>query len=168
MIQHVRAEGGWEIITRRTLGLHVVAGSTIVLCNTQIACRRTLMDATFSGELRLLLEELCCDLCRLRHVAEDNVAPEDVTTIREVRLATPGAFADIVVTLPRHPAYFVEIKYGLSIEETVRSIRRKYGVNHRATCNRLIVVVRDLDAAVLKERLSDCVCSSLDVAVWGQ
>src|SRR5262249_27693478 len=108
------------------------------------------------------------DLCRLRHVAEDGVAPEDVTTIREVRLATPSEFADIVVTIPGLPAYFVEVKYGLSLEETVRSLRRKYAVNHRATCKQLIVVVHDLDATALKERLRDCVCSSLEIEIWNE
>lgn len=34
------------------------------------------METTFDGELRLFLEELCCELCRLRHVAEDGVAAE--------------------------------------------------------------------------------------------
>jgi class 3 adenylate cyclase len=126
------------------------------------------METTFDGELRLFLEELCCELCRLRHVAEDGVAAEDVMTVREVQLATPTAFADIVVTVPGKPAYFVEIKYGLSFEETVRSIRRKYAVNHRATCNRLIVVVHNTDTEALKNRLADCVCSSLDVEIWDE
>lgn len=105
------------------------------------------------GELRLFLEELCCELCRLRHVNEDGIAPEEINIAREVQLALPSAFADIVVTLPGAPAYFVEIKYGLSLEETVRSVRRKYAVNHRVACNRLVVVVRDLDAANPAPRL---------------
>src|SRR5215831_710744 len=66
------------------------------------------------------------------------------------------------------PAYFVEIKYGLSLEETIRSIRRKYSANHRTTCNRLVVVVRDLDAAALQTRLRDCVCSSLNIEIWDE
>lgn len=126
------------------------------------------INAAFSGELRLLLEELCCELCRLRHVAEDHVAPADVLTIREVKLVPPGAFADIVVTRPERPAYFVEIKYGLSLEETIRSIGRKYAINHRPTCNRLVVVVHNLDPAVLKERLRHCVCPSLEIEIWDE
>jgi hypothetical protein len=70
--------------------------------------------------------------------------------------------------LPAAPAYFVEIKYGLSLEETIRSIRRKYSANHRTTCNRLVVVVRDLDAAALQARLRDCVCSSLNIEIWDE
>jgi class 3 adenylate cyclase len=126
------------------------------------------MEADFDGELRLFLEELCCELCRLRHVREGGITAEDVKTLREVPLSRPNAFADILVTLRGTPGYFVEIKYGLSLEETVRRIRRKYAVNHRAACNRLIVVVRDLDAAVLRDRLRDCVCSSLDIEIWDE
>jgi class 3 adenylate cyclase len=118
-----------------------------------------------SGELRLFLEELCGELCRRQHVA-DGVMPEAVTVSREVQLAEPSQFADIVVAVPGAPAYFVEIKYGYSLEETVRSVRRKYAVNHRPTCNRLIVVVRDLDPVALQPRLRDCVCTTLDVEIW--
>ena len=98
------------------------------------------------GELRRFLEELCCDLCRLRHVREDG----------------------FVVALRGAPAHFVEIKYGLPLEETIRRIRRKYALNHSTNCDRLVVVVRDLDIAALKARLRDCVCSSLDVEIWDE
>jgi class 3 adenylate cyclase len=120
------------------------------------------------GELRLFLEELCCELCRLHHVVDDGLAPEDVHVAREVQLVPRNAFADIVVTVPRAPSYYVEIKYGLPLEETVRSVRRKYAVNHRATCGRLVVVVRDLDAATLQTRLRDCVCETLDIEIWDE
>jgi len=126
------------------------------------------METMFDGERRLFLEELCCELCRFRHIADNGVAPEDVYIAREVQLAPLSAFADIVVTVPGEPAYFVEIKYGLSLEETVRSIRRKYAVNQRTACNRLIVVVHDLDATALSARLRECVCSSLDIEVWDE
>src|SRR6516165_1221770 len=106
------------------------------------------MDAMFDGEMRLFLEELCCELCRFRHAADNGIDSDEVNIAREVRLAPRNAFADIVVTLPAAPGYFVEIKYGLSLEETVRSIRRKYSANHRTTCNRLVVVVRDHDGRV--------------------
>src|SRR5262245_62046337 len=75
------------------------------------------MDAMFDGEMRLFLEELCCELCRFRHAADNGIDPDEVNIAREVQLAPLGAFADIVVTLPAAPAYFVEIKYGLSLEE---------------------------------------------------
>ena len=126
------------------------------------------VESAFDGELRLFLAELCCELCRLRHVREDGIAPEDVTTMRESQLATSSAFADIVVTPRGAPGYFVEIKYGLPLDETVRRVRRKYALNQLAACNRLVVVVRDLDAALLKARLRDCVCPSLDIEIWDE
>jgi hypothetical protein len=39
------------------------------------------------GELRLLLEELCCDLCRFEHVIKDQLAPETKTMIEVRKLA---------------------------------------------------------------------------------
>jgi class 3 adenylate cyclase len=120
------------------------------------------------AELRLFLEEVCCELCRLRHVANDGLSPEDIHISREVRLAPRGAFADIVVTLPGKPAYFVDVKYGLSIDETVRKIRAKYAINQGAMCDRLVVVVSDLDAAKLQSRLRDCVCPTLDIEIWDE
>jgi class 3 adenylate cyclase len=120
------------------------------------------------GELRLFLEELCCELCRLKHVKDNNTTAEGITIAREVALGAPTEFADILVTVSGAPAYFVEIKYGHSFEETVRSIRRKYAVNHRAECNRLIVVVRDLDPAQLQAELRDYVCATLDLEIWNE
>jgi hypothetical protein len=120
------------------------------------------------AELRLFLEDLCCELCRLHHVANDGLSPEDIHISREVRLAPRGAFADIVVTLPGQPAYFVDVKYGLSIDETVRRIRAKYAINQGAMCDRLVVVVSDLDAAKLQSRLRDCVCPTLDIEIWDE
>ena len=59
--------------------------------------------ATNLDEFRLLLEELCCDLCRFEHVTNDRLAPEAVRIDREYWLAAPGAFADIRVA----PAKFL-------------------------------------------------------------
>ena len=78
------------------------------------------------GELRLLLEELCCDLSRFEHVSRDGLAPEDVQIDREVAMGPPGAFADIRVRPRGGETYFVEVKYGCADEAIVRSLRRKY------------------------------------------
>ena len=78
------------------------------------------------GELRLLLEELCCDLSRFEHVSRDGLAPEDVQIDREVALGAPGAFADIRVRPGGGPSYFIEVKYGYSDEALVHSLQRKY------------------------------------------
>jgi class 3 adenylate cyclase len=80
----------------------------------------------YLGELRLLLEELCCDLSRFEHVSRDGLAPEDVHIDREVALDAPGAFADIRVRPRGGETYFVEVKYGYDNEAIINSLRRKY------------------------------------------
>ena len=83
-------------------------------------------DPSHLGELRLLLEELCCDLSRFEHVSRDGLAPEDVQIDREVALGTPGAFADIRVRPRGGETYFVEVKYGYADAAILHSLRRKY------------------------------------------
>ncbi|HWP44907.1 MAG TPA: hypothetical protein VNO14_16820 [Blastocatellia bacterium] len=58
-------------------------------------------------ELRLFLEEICCNLCRFQHVEQDRLAPEAITITQETYLGTPGSFADICVEAPGLAPYFV-------------------------------------------------------------
>lgn len=51
-------------------------------------------------ELRLFLEEICCNLCRFQHLYQNGYAPESVKINQEVYLGMPDAFADIKVTPP--------------------------------------------------------------------
>jgi len=60
-------------------------------------------------QLRLLLEELCCELCRFQHV-RDGLAPEAVRIDREFQLGATDAFADIRVEAPGAAPFFVENK----------------------------------------------------------
>jgi hypothetical protein len=78
------------------------------------------------SQLRLLLEELCCDLCRFEHVAQDGLDPSSIRIDREYWLGAPGAFADIRVVPGTRAPYFVEIKYGYSRETLLSHLRRKY------------------------------------------
>ena len=77
-------------------------------------------------ELRLFLESVCCDLCRFQHVVVDGVPPREVRIHQEVPVGE-RAFADIRVTVPGAPSYFVEVDYGYSAERILESLRRKYG-----------------------------------------
>ncbi len=77
-------------------------------------------------ELRLMVEELVCNVCRFAHVSKDQVRPQDVCIRQEVRLALKNAFADIHVTVPGAGSYFVEVKLGYSRELLLESLRRKY------------------------------------------
>src|SRR5262245_23135663 len=95
------------------------------------------------GELRLLLEELCCDLCRFEHVIADNLAPEAIRIDREYWLGTAGAYADIKVAPAGRPAYFVEVKFGYRTDSLVRHLLRKYAtpVPAATTARKIILVV---------------------------
>jgi class 3 adenylate cyclase len=124
-----------------------------------------------AGEVRLFLEEICCELVRAHHVECDGAAPESIETTREVRLGPPGAFADIRVTPADRPPYFVEIKWGYGVAETVERLARKYADNPDRKCRRLIVVTDHGDgsagtamAASLRQRL----CPTLDIEIWGE
>jgi class 3 adenylate cyclase len=84
-------------------------------------------NENYLSELRLFLEEICCDLCRFQHVAQDGLQPEDVRINQEVYLGLSGAFADIEVKVPAAAPYFVEIKYGYPSDKIIRHLTRKYG-----------------------------------------
>lgn len=95
------------------------------------------------GEFRLLLEELCCDLCRFEHTRRDGLAPEAVRIDREYWLA-PGKFADIRVAPRGQAPYFVEVKFGYSREQLLGTLARKYAsaaTDNAAAANRIVLVV---------------------------
>ncbi len=76
-------------------------------------------------ELRLLLEEMCCNLFRFQHEAEGH-PPEAIKIRQEFQLARLGAFADIRVETPDRAPYFVEVKFGYTARQVVRHMARKY------------------------------------------
>lgn len=110
---------------RASLSL-IVPDSGIDLHRAAVS-RSAMSDTSHLRELRLLLEELCCDLSRFEHVSRDGLAPEHVQIDREVAVGQPGAFADIRVRPRGGETYFVEVKYGYSDEAILHSLRRKYG-----------------------------------------
>jgi adenylate cyclase len=95
-------------------------------------------------EFRLLLEELCCDLCRFEHVTKDGLAPEAVRIDREYWLGSPGAFADIRVAPASQAPYFVEVKHGYTNEALLRHLARKYSsptTSNAAAATKIVLVV---------------------------
>lgn len=114
-----------------------------------------------SGEMRLFLEEICCELCRYRHVTDDSLNPEQILTTREFRLPTPEAFADIRVQPGEMAPYYVEIKWGYDEEESIERLAQKYADGPENTSVKLIIVT-DLASVErwsttvnrLKERIS--------------
>lgn len=99
--------------------------------------------ARSSQQLRLLLEELCCDLVRFAHAREEGLAPEAVEVDREVYMDAPGAFADIRVKPGSGAPYYVEVKHGYSDDALVRHLGRKYGAGSgvAAEATKLVLVV---------------------------
>jgi adenylate cyclase len=129
------------------------------------------VDQQQQGELRLFLEEICCELCRYRHVAANGIAPERVSTIREVGVRTPGNFADIKVIPGNGTPYFVEIKWGYAKNEFLDRITRKYAVNPDDSCGKLIVVtdvVGDDNRSQINDLLRQRICPSLEIELWGE
>ncbi len=124
-----------------------------------------------AGELRLFLEEICCELVRVHHVERDGLTPESVETIREVRLGSPGLFADIRVAPATQAPYFVEVKWGYDADETVERLARKYATNPDRRCQRLVVVTDHADGearAALDAALRQRLCPTLAVEIWGE
>jgi class 3 adenylate cyclase len=126
------------------------------------------------GEFRLLLEELCCDLCRFEHVTRDSLAPEAIRIDREYWLGSPGAFADIRVAPAGLPPYFVEIKYGYPNERLVRHLARKYSsprTDNAAAASKVVLVVDRLPRADwdrLERDLASQLASGLQLDVWDE
>ena len=125
-------------------------------------------------ELRLFLEEICCNLCRFRHVRDDRVPPQQLHIDQEVYLGAAGAFADIRVQAPPTVApYFVEVKYGYAPERVVRTLERKYGKGSaaQADAGRLVLVYdkgRTNNWDELEARIRGVLRPGLSLEVWDE
>lgn len=122
-------------------------------------------------ELRLFLEDICCDLCRFIHSAGGTAAPELTTINREAYLGVEGAYADIRVLPPDSAPYLVEIKYGYSFEEIPRVFARKYGriTPELSEASKVILVVdteAEDDWPIVEEQLRNCLPRTLPLQVW--
>jgi adenylate cyclase len=97
----------------------------------------------FLRQLRLFLEEICCEICRFQVVGHQDTGAEEVEVSREVDLGVPGAFADVVVRSPTRPPFFVEVKYGYASDRMVDHFVRKYSRPSPTVpdADRVIVVV---------------------------
>jgi class 3 adenylate cyclase len=124
-------------------------------------------------ELRLFLEELVCNICRFVHAAELGISPQAVRIRQEVSLGTPHAFADILIQVPQHASYFVEVDYGYSPERILESIRRKYSkpLPFFEDIAKLILVVdrhHHPDWELCAKHVKDMLPSSWALEVWDE
>ena len=125
------------------------------------------------AELRLFLEDICCDLCQYQYALRADCAPGPLWIKREWHLGEPNAFADIRVEPPGLPPYFVEIKFGYSDTLLLRHIERKYGRESDAIRGASkLVVVMDVDRRKnwksLEQKLRAVICPKLDLEVWSE
>ena len=123
-------------------------------------------------ETRLFLEEICCDLCRFQHAAENGIAPEDVRIRQEVDLGIPGAFADIQVQVPGSRPYFIEVKWGYDAEQLVELIARKYSASTPVLREAAkLILLADTDAYAgwrdTEAEIRSRVNPALPIEIWG-
>jgi len=123
-------------------------------------------------ELRIFLESVICDLCRLRHAAKDGIPPSATQIRQEMRLSA-GVFADIRVAAGELPPYFVEVDIGHSRESIAESVQRKYGRRTPASegASRVVVVVDHALAAgfpSLETELTGLLAPGLALEIWDE
>ncbi|MFM8708667.1 MAG: hypothetical protein ACKOHK_11470, partial [Planctomycetia bacterium] len=125
------------------------------------------------AQLRLLLEELCCELCRFEHASPEGFSAADVRVEREYYLGKPGAFADIRIVPAGSAPYIVEVKFGYSADMLVRHIQRKYQDRLPALGDvRKIILMIDSEGREDWPRIESAIASSLapglELEVWNE
>lgn len=131
------------------------------------------MDENYLRELRLLLEELCCDLCRFEHLRRDGISPEHVLIDREFNLGAHGAFADIHVLPGGKRPYCIEVDYGYPLRTMIESLKRKYTLDLPKVrdLEKVIVVViaeRQSDVDELRRQLEGSFLPGLPFEIWNE
>jgi class 3 adenylate cyclase len=127
-----------------------------------------LVEAHEAVQLRLMLEELCCDLCRFTDGSGNGSG--DVAIDREYWLGRPGAFADIRVRRAGQAPYYVEVKYGYEDQVLVSHMRRKYGAPDIEPAR--LVLVLDVEPRTDWPRtlaaIRAAVAPQIELEVWGR
>lgn len=138
-----------------------------------ITPQRNAEHTHFLRQLRLFLEEMCCEICRFQVVGHHDTGAEEVEVSREVDLGVPGAFADVVVRSPNRPPFFVEVKHGYASDRMVDHFIRKYSRPSPTVpdADRVIVVVDRLgrsDFEQLEARLRKETRQELALEFWDE
>ena len=124
-------------------------------------------------QVRLLLEELCCELCRFEHSPEHGTSSHGVQIDREYYLGKPGAYADIKVSPGTSAPYIVEVKFGYSVDKLLRHLKRKYAEMTPALedISKLVLVIDAEDRpdwSLIESQVMGCLASGLKLEVWGE
>ncbi len=130
-------------------------------------------NETNFSQIRLFLEEICCELCRFRHVADGGFKPEEIKVSREANLDAPESFADIRVQVPGAAPYVVEVKFGYSEEQLVSHLSRKYGTrsNRTAEADRLVLLIQRADYSNwpdVEAKLRSTLVPNLKLEIWDE
>jgi class 3 adenylate cyclase len=124
-------------------------------------------------QTRLLIEELCCDLCRFKHATEEGLPMDAVRIDREFFLGKPEAFADIRVTVGDHAPYFLEVKFKYSFEKLFSRLAFKFASASPAKSGeQKVVLVVDTEGRAewpeMERRLRESLNPALKLEVWDE
>ena len=127
----------------------------------------------YLGELRLVLEEICCQLCLYEHHERRKAPLGSVTILRDFDLGACDTFADMRVEPPDASPYFIEVKYGYSRTKLLNRLRHKYGSDPAGArdADRVVLVVDTgsfEDWPSLQADIERCLPDHLDLEVWSQ
>jgi class 3 adenylate cyclase len=118
------------------------------------------------NDLRLFLEDICCDLVRFQESSQVQVDNGLIRIDREFNLGDRG-FADIRVQVPGKSPYFVEVKYGHPSAAITKNLIRKYANPTDGTKVILVINVSALDDWARHER-EIRQALSLELEVWDE
>lgn len=126
----------------------------------------------YRSQLRVFLEEICCDLFRLSEI-EKGIASDAVSISREAMIGEPGRFADIRIEAANQPVYFAEIKLGYPQHRLVPSIAETYGSPSPAFAgaDRLILVIKCSDYddwPDIEAEIRNVLNSDLTLEIWDE
>jgi len=129
-------------------------------------------DEAFLREVRLFIEEICCNLLRLRYAKDHAVDPKDVRIKQECSLGVPNAFADIRIDVKGGPVHFIEVDYGYSPTQTIASLTRKYSRGSLLDGASKIIVVVDARQAShwseIEAQVRTVLPQGVDLEVWDE
>jgi adenylate cyclase len=130
-------------------------------------------DLPSTYELRLLLEEVCSDLCRFELAITQGIPPGSIRIDRESYLGRPGVFADLRVQPSNQPAFFVEVKVGYSNAILLKSLERKYRTPSPETksASKVVLVINEAnrpDWPALRPQLQAVLHPGLTLEIWNE
>jgi len=128
---------------------------------------------SYLSELRLFVEDICCDLCLFHDSSRSDQPLEAVSIDREYYLGMPSTFADIRIKPAESAPYFIEVKIGYPDGVLVRHLVRKYGADTPQVreASRIILVIdaeRRTGWAATEAEIRQGLNPALTLEVWNE